>query len=606
MSLGASVDPAATLRATLWMTGAIASFSLMAIGGRAVAQDLDTFELMFYRSLIGLALVVTFGALTGRLGQARTRRLGLHLVRNLFHFTAQNLWFYALAFIPLAQLFAIEFTTPIWIALLAPPLLGERMTAWRVGAAALGFVGILAIARPGLQPLNVGHLTAALSTIGFCGSIMMTKALSRTETTFGILFWLTATQALFGAIAVFADGDVTWPGPAYLPLGGPGRDLRADRPSVTDHGTDAGAGLGGGADGFCPPAGDRRRRLAGLFRAAGDRGGGRGRVDPGGQHAEPSGRDPAANKGVEMTTPLPRPDSDALVFDRTRGLDRLLEIMRRLRAPDGCPWDRAQSFRTIAPYTIEEACEVAEAIEHGTMGDLRDELGDLLLQVVYHAQMAEEAAAFGFEDVARAISDKMLRRHPHVFGTEPGGPRADPQSVDWEGLKAAERAETGEVRESVLDGVAVTLSGMTRAVALTKRAARVGFDWSDPRDVLAKLAEEAEELVAEIDQVDQERMEEEYGDLMFVLANLARHLRVDPEAALRRANAKFERRFRGIETALAGQGRAPTDATLDEMDALWDRIKAAERTHTDPHRGAPVHLAGNSSGVRGQSPRKKT
>lgn len=206
-----SADPAATLRATLWMTGAIASFSLMAIAGRAVAQDLDTFELMFCRSLIGLSLITGFGAMTGRLGQARTRRLPLHIVRNLFHFTAQNLWFYALAFIPLAQLFAIEFTTPIWIALLAPLLLGERLTMWRVVAAVLGFGGILLIARPGLQPLSVGHLTAALSTIGFCGSIMITKALSRTETTWGILFWLTATQSVFGAIAVFWDGDVTWP-----------------------------------------------------------------------------------------------------------------------------------------------------------------------------------------------------------------------------------------------------------------------------------------------------------------------------------------------------------------------------------------------------------
>lgn len=278
-----------------------------------------------------------------------------------------------------------------------------------------------------------------------------------------------------------------------------------------------------------------------------------------------------------MTDPLPRRASDALVFDRERGLDRLLEIMRRLRAPDGCPWDREQTFRTIAPYTIEEACEVAEAIEHGTTSELRDELGDLLLQVVYHAQMAEEAGEFTFEDVARAISDKMLRRHPHVFGTEPGGPKADPSKVDWEGLKAAERADKGEVRESVLDGVAVTLSGMTRAVALTKRAARVGFDWTDPRDVLAKIAEEAGELVAEIDRADQERTEEEYGDLLFVMANLARHLSVDPETALRRANAKFERRFRGIEALLCSEGRTPDDATLEEMDVLWNQIKAAEK-----------------------------
>ncbi len=281
-----------------------------------------------------------------------------------------------------------------------------------------------------------------------------------------------------------------------------------------------------------------------------------------------------------MTDFLPRPVSDALVFNRERGVDRLLEIMRRLRAPDGCPWDREQDFRSIAPYTVEEACEVADAIERGEMGELRDELGDLLLQVVYHAQIAEEADLFRFEDVARAISDKMLRRHPHVFGTELGGPKADPDQVDWEGMKAEERAEKGEARESVLDGVPVTLSGMTRAVALTKRAARVGFDWTDPADVLDKIAEESGELVAEIGAADQERMEEEYGDLLFVMANLARHLKVDPESALRRANAKFDRRFRGIEDALKAQGRTPQDATLAEMDGLWNRMKDREKAPT--------------------------
>lgn len=213
---GLAADQSSPVAAAVWMTGAIASFSLMAIAGREVSRDLDTFELMFYRSLIGLTLITSFGVATRRLHQARTRRLPLHLVRNLFHFTAQNLWFYALAWIPLAQLFAIEFTTPIWIALLAPLLLAERMTAWRLIAAALGFAGILLIARPGMQPLNVGHLTAALATIGFCGSIMMTKALSRTETTWGILFWLAATQSVYGAIAVFHDGDITLPTAANI------------------------------------------------------------------------------------------------------------------------------------------------------------------------------------------------------------------------------------------------------------------------------------------------------------------------------------------------------------------------------------------------------
>ncbi|MHA1528474.1 MAG: nucleoside triphosphate pyrophosphohydrolase [Alphaproteobacteria bacterium] len=277
-----------------------------------------------------------------------------------------------------------------------------------------------------------------------------------------------------------------------------------------------------------------------------------------------------------MTT-LPRTTSDALVFDTKAGIERLVEIMARLRAPDGCPWDRVQDFRSIAPYTIEEACEVSEAIAHGDMAGLRDELGDLLLQVVYHARMAEEAAEFALDDVVRAICAKMLRRHPHVFGTIPGGPRARAQDVDWEAMKAAERAAGGEHRASVLDGVPATLSGLTRALKLTRRAATVGFDWTDPGDVLGKLTEEAAELTAEIDAGDGDRMEEEYGDLLFVLANLARHLDVDPEAAIRRANAKFERRFRAIEALLAAGGRAPEEATLAEMDGLWDQVKAAEK-----------------------------
>jgi len=277
-----------------------------------------------------------------------------------------------------------------------------------------------------------------------------------------------------------------------------------------------------------------------------------------------------------MTT-LPRAASDALVFDREAGIERLLEIMVRLRAPDGCPWDRVQTFESIAPYTIEEACEVAEAIAEGDLPALRDELGDLLLQVVYHARMAEEAGAFGFADVVRAIADKMLRRHPHVFGPDRGAPLARAEDVDWEGMKAAERAAKGERRASVLDGVPVTLSGLTRALKLTRRAATVGFDWTDPQDVLAKLTEETAELVAEIEAGDAEKTEEEYGDLLFVFANLARHLKVDPEAALRRANAKFERRFRGIEALLAAEGGTPDEATLAEMDALWDRVKAAEK-----------------------------
>ena len=279
-----------------------------------------------------------------------------------------------------------------------------------------------------------------------------------------------------------------------------------------------------------------------------------------------------------------RAASERLVRDGKAGIERILEIMRRLRAPDGCPWDREQTYATIAPYTIEEACEVADAIERGSLPDLREELGDLLLQVVYHAQIAEEEGAFDFHGVVQAISDKMVRRHPHVFGWEEGGPRADPDEVDWEALKAAERAEKGEVRDSILDGVPTTLSGLTRAVALTKRAAKVGFDWTDPQDVLAKIQEESAELVAEIG-ADQDRTEEEYGDLMFVMANLARHLKVDPETALRRANEKFNRRFRAIEAALKEEGRTPDDATLAEMDALWDQAKEREKAGTTPSAG---------------------
>jgi len=279
----------------------------------------------------------------------------------------------------------------------------------------------------------------------------------------------------------------------------------------------------------------------------------------------------------EVERPLSdRAASDRLVFDRAGGIARLLEIMARLRAPDGCPWDREQDFRTIAPYTIEEACEVADAIARQDMAGLCDELGDLLLQVVYHARIAEEAGDFAFRHVVEAISEKMLRRHPHVFGTEPGGARARAEDVDWEALKAEERAARGERRDSVLDGVPASLSGLTRALALTKRAARVGFDWTEPRDVIAKIAEEAEELTAEIGG-DQAKIEEEFGDLLFVMANVARHLRVDPEAALRGANAKFERRFRAVEAGLAAQGRSPDEATLAEMDALWDAAKRAER-----------------------------
>ncbi|QDL90684.1 nucleoside triphosphate pyrophosphohydrolase [Paroceanicella profunda] len=274
-------------------------------------------------------------------------------------------------------------------------------------------------------------------------------------------------------------------------------------------------------------------------------------------------------------TPLARSDSETLVQDREAGLERLLEIMRRLRDPDGgCPWDLEQDFRSIAPYTVEEAYEVAEAIESGDRAELCSELGDLLLQTVYHAQMAEEEGAFAFADVVRAVCDKMVRRHPHVFGAAAGHRTPEEQTADWERIKAAERGAKPARAPSALDGVAVTLPGLTRAVKLQNRAARVGFDWPDASHVLDKIVEEARELAEADTAADRE---EEYGDLMFVMANLGRHLGIDPEAALRRVNAKFERRFRGVEARLAAEGSSPAQSTLAEMDAHWDAIKAEEK-----------------------------
>ncbi|MFY9210594.1 MAG: nucleoside triphosphate pyrophosphohydrolase [Aestuariivita sp.] len=267
---------------------------------------------------------------------------------------------------------------------------------------------------------------------------------------------------------------------------------------------------------------------------------------------------------------------DPLIHDQDAGIERLLEIMRRLRDPDtGCPWDIEQDFASIAPYTIEEAYEVADAIERADWGELEGELGDLLLQTVYHTQMAEEAGRFSFQTVVRAISDKMVARHPHVFGDESRDKSAEQQTRDWEAIKAAERA--GKAQKGTLDGVAVGLPALLRAYKLQKRAARVGFDWPDAGDVLAKITEEAAELVEARDRLTTDKVEEEFGDLLFVLANLGRHLGVEPEAALRRTNAKFIRRFGFVETALAQQGKRPEDSTLDEMDALWDAAKAAER-----------------------------
>ncbi len=254
-------------------------------------------------------------------------------------------------------------------------------------------------------------------------------------------------------------------------------------------------------------------------------------------------------------------------------IDRLLMIMARLRDPErGCPWDREQDFATIAPYTIEEAYEVADAIERGDTAALKDELGDLLLQVVFHARMAEEAGSFVFDDVANAISDKMIRRHPHVFGdVEITGVAA--QNEAWEAHKAAERRASG-AGDSVLDGIALALPALLRAGKVSRRAARIGFDWPDARAVIPKLTEEIAEIEAEIENGGKERLEDEVGDLLFAAANLARKLDVEPETALRRATAKFERRFREVERLAAERG---IGRDLDALEALWQEVKREEK-----------------------------
>lgn len=268
----------------------------------------------------------------------------------------------------------------------------------------------------------------------------------------------------------------------------------------------------------------------------------------------------------------------------SRDISRLIEIMAALRTPvTGCPWDLEQSFATIAPYTIEEAYEVADAIARGDLLDLRDELGDLLLQVVYHARLAEERKAFGFADVVQAITEKLIRRHPHVFGDARDLPPEEVRAL-WDAIKdeekaarAASRGEPAPRAKSLLDGVPATLPGLTRAVKIQEKAATVGFDWDDVALVVGKIHEEAAEVEHAVAAGDRDAIEDEIGDLFCAVANLARHAGVDPEAAVRRSNAKFERRFRAIEAALARQGRTPADSDLEEMDALWNEAKAAER-----------------------------
>ncbi len=261
-------------------------------------------------------------------------------------------------------------------------------------------------------------------------------------------------------------------------------------------------------------------------------------------------------------------------------IDRLLSVMARLRDPQGgCPWDLEQTFATISPYTIEEAYEVADAIERGDREDLKDELGDLLLQVVFHARMAEEEGSFAFADVAGAIADKMIRRHPHVFGSSGSDiDSSDKVRRSWEETKADERADKGQ-DDSALSGVARALPALIRAEKLSKRAARVGFTWPDAQHVFRDLEEEVGELQeAMAEGGDPDRLEDEMGDILFVAANLARMLNVDPEKALQRTNRKFERRFRAIEAAVAAEGKRVEDVPLEELDRHWNAAKGVEKT----------------------------
>src|SRR5215467_13797161 len=270
------------------------------------------------------------------------------------------------------------------------------------------------------------------------------------------------------------------------------------------------------------------------------------------------------------------------VMSPSRDIVRLIEIMAALRTPgSGCPWDLEQNFSTIAPYTIEEAYEVADAIARGDIEDLREELGDLLLQVVFHARMAQEQGAFDFADVVETLTEKLIRRHPHVFGEARG---LSPKAVEglWERIKQAERAQkdnglSGTETASTLAGIAVALPALTRALKLQAKAGDVGFDWNDPLAVLAKIREEADEIEAELAAGNRATAGAELGDLLFAVVNLARHLDVDPEATLRATNQKFERRFAAIERALAERGKTLQAATLEEMDELWNEAKAAER-----------------------------
>jgi ATP diphosphatase len=272
-------------------------------------------------------------------------------------------------------------------------------------------------------------------------------------------------------------------------------------------------------------------------------------------------------------------DSQKLCLDPNGGLPRLLEIMARLRDPEtGCPWDIEQTYNSIAPYTIEEAYEVAEAIDNADWPELEGELGDLLLQVVYYTQMGSEDGHFTFETVVRNISDKMINRHPHVFGNESRDKTSTQQIADWEKIKAAERAKKSRTAPKTLDAVAHNLPALTRAVKLQNRAARVGFDWPNITGVTDKINEEVGELIEACETKTYADQFEEYGDLMFVMANLARHLKIDPEEALRSASKKFQRRFEGVEAKLSDIGKTPLQSSLTEMDTLWRAVKVEEQS----------------------------